>query len=163
MLLEGVPGVGKTRLVRSSAILYTSFCTVILCSCITSSIADCVLGVNMTQITLDENAQAVVDGKAILEMRELAKTVPVIDGVMEYAVRQGVSSVLLYGIFGSQYEKGLRHFVYVVLHGAFGRRSRRRQDKTCALARQNAQPALFAYPVYARFNARSARLFYAPA
>ncbi len=42
--------------------------------------------VNMTQITLDENAQAVVDGKTILEMRELAKTVPVIDGVMRYAV-----------------------------------------------------------------------------
>ena len=42
--------------------------------------------VNMTQITLDENAEAVVDGKTILEMRELAKTVPVIDGVMKYAV-----------------------------------------------------------------------------
>ena len=42
--------------------------------------------VNMTQITLDENAKAVVDGKTILEMRELSKTVPVIDGVMRYAV-----------------------------------------------------------------------------
>ncbi|MDE7264858.1 MAG: MoxR family ATPase, partial [Clostridia bacterium] len=42
--------------------------------------------VNMTQITLDENAKAVVDGKTILEMRELSKTVPVIEGVMRYAV-----------------------------------------------------------------------------
>lgn len=43
--------------------------------------------VNMTQITLDENAQPVVDGKTILEMRELAKNVPVIDDVLNYAVR----------------------------------------------------------------------------
>ena len=42
--------------------------------------------VNMTQITLDESAEAVVDGTTILEMRELAKTVPVIDEVMNYAV-----------------------------------------------------------------------------
>lgn len=42
--------------------------------------------VNMTQITLDENATAVIDGNTILEMRELAKTVPVIDEVMSYAV-----------------------------------------------------------------------------
>lgn len=42
--------------------------------------------VNMTQITLDENADSVVDGKTILEMRSLAKTVPVIDEVMKYAV-----------------------------------------------------------------------------
>ncbi len=42
--------------------------------------------VNMTQITLDENATAVIDGKTILEMRELAKTVPVIDSVLNYAV-----------------------------------------------------------------------------
>lgn len=42
--------------------------------------------VNMTQITLDESAEAVVDGPTILEMRELAKTVPVIDEVMNYAV-----------------------------------------------------------------------------
>lgn len=42
--------------------------------------------VKMTQITLDENAEAVVDGSAILEMRALAKTVPVIADVMKYAV-----------------------------------------------------------------------------
>lgn len=43
--------------------------------------------VNMTQVTLDENAEPVVDGKTILEMRELAKSVPVIDEVLNYAVR----------------------------------------------------------------------------
>ena len=37
--------------------------------------------VNMTQITLDETAEAVVDGKTILQMRELAKSVPVVDDV----------------------------------------------------------------------------------
>lgn len=42
--------------------------------------------VNMTQVTLDENATAVIDGKTILEMRELSKTVPVIDSVLNYAV-----------------------------------------------------------------------------
>jgi MoxR-like ATPase len=42
--------------------------------------------VNMTQVTLDENAQAVIDGATILEMRELSKTVPVIDDVLMYAV-----------------------------------------------------------------------------
>lgn len=42
--------------------------------------------VNMTQITLDENAAAVVDGKTVLEMRELAKSVPIIDDVLNYAV-----------------------------------------------------------------------------
>ncbi len=42
--------------------------------------------VSMTQITLDESANAVVDGKTILEMRELAKSVPVIDEVLTYAV-----------------------------------------------------------------------------
>jgi MoxR-like ATPase len=40
----------------------------------------------MTQVTLDENAQAVIDGATILEMRELSKTVPVIDDVLMYAV-----------------------------------------------------------------------------
>ncbi len=50
------------------------------------SIAELADIVNMTQITLDENATAVVDGKTILEMRELAKTVPVIDDVLNYAV-----------------------------------------------------------------------------
>ena len=42
--------------------------------------------VNMTQITMDETATAVIDGPTILEMRELAKTVPVIDEVLQYAV-----------------------------------------------------------------------------
>ncbi len=50
------------------------------------SIAELADIVNMTQITLDENANAVVDGATILEMRELAKTVPVIDDVLNYAV-----------------------------------------------------------------------------
>ena len=43
--------------------------------------------VNMTQITLDETATAVVDGTTILEMRELAKSVPVIDEVLDYAMK----------------------------------------------------------------------------
>ena len=42
--------------------------------------------VNMTQITMKENAVAVVNGADILEMRELAKEVPVIDDVLNYAV-----------------------------------------------------------------------------
>ena len=42
--------------------------------------------VNMTQITLDETANAVIDGKTILEMRELAKQVLVIPEVMSFAV-----------------------------------------------------------------------------
>lgn len=43
--------------------------------------------VKMTQITMDETAEAVVDGKDILEMRALAATVPVIDGVLDYTAR----------------------------------------------------------------------------
>lgn len=43
--------------------------------------------VNMTQITMDESASAVVDGATILEMRELSKTVPVIKDVLDYAVK----------------------------------------------------------------------------
>ena len=43
--------------------------------------------VNMTQITMEENASAVVDGPTILEMRALASQVPVIDDVVRYAVR----------------------------------------------------------------------------
>lgn len=43
--------------------------------------------VNMTQITLDENATAVVDGPTILEMRRLASQVPVIEDVVKYAVK----------------------------------------------------------------------------
>ena len=42
--------------------------------------------VSMTQITMDETATAVIDGKAILEMRSLAATVPVIDEVLHYAM-----------------------------------------------------------------------------
>ena len=42
--------------------------------------------VNMTQITMDENASAVVNGEEILEMRELAKSVPVVDDVLNYAM-----------------------------------------------------------------------------
>ena len=41
----------------------------------------------MTQITMDETANAVVDGKTILEMRALAKTVPVVPDVLYYAMR----------------------------------------------------------------------------
>ena len=42
--------------------------------------------VNMTQITMDEVAETVVDGPTILQMRELAKDVPVIDDVINYAM-----------------------------------------------------------------------------
>ncbi len=43
--------------------------------------------VKMTQITMDETAEAVIGGADILEMRSLASTVPVIDDVLDYAVR----------------------------------------------------------------------------
>ena len=43
--------------------------------------------VTMTQVTMDETASAVVDGKTILEMRALAKEVPVIDEVLQFAVK----------------------------------------------------------------------------
>ncbi|MDE7164139.1 MAG: MoxR family ATPase [Clostridiales bacterium] len=43
--------------------------------------------VNMTQVTLEETANSVVDGKTILEMRELAKTVLVLPDVLYYAMR----------------------------------------------------------------------------
>ncbi len=43
--------------------------------------------VNMTQKTMDETAEAVVDGETILEMRALAATVPVIPEIMNYAMR----------------------------------------------------------------------------
>ena len=42
--------------------------------------------VNMTQITMAETAEAVIDGSTILEMRELASTVPVLDEVLNYTV-----------------------------------------------------------------------------
>ncbi|MBQ9714443.1 MAG: AAA family ATPase [Clostridia bacterium] len=41
--------------------------------------------VNMTQITMDETANAVIDGNTILEMRALASGVPVLDDVLLYA------------------------------------------------------------------------------
>ncbi|MBE6618868.1 MAG: MoxR family ATPase [Ruminococcaceae bacterium] len=43
--------------------------------------------VKMTQITMDETASSVIDGATILEMRALASTVPVIDEVLDYAIR----------------------------------------------------------------------------
>lgn len=43
--------------------------------------------INMTQITMDETANAVVNGETILEMRALAKEVPVAPDVLYYAVR----------------------------------------------------------------------------
>ena len=43
--------------------------------------------VKMTQATMDETAEAVIDGATILEMRALASTVPVIDEVLDYTVR----------------------------------------------------------------------------
>ncbi len=42
--------------------------------------------VNMTQITMDETASAVVTGNDILEMRQLAKDVPVASEVLNYAM-----------------------------------------------------------------------------
>ena len=42
--------------------------------------------VNMTQVTMEETANAVVDGPTILNMRELAKDVPVIEEVLNYAM-----------------------------------------------------------------------------
>lgn len=42
--------------------------------------------VNMTQITMDETASAVIDGATVLEMRTIAKDLPVIDDVLNYAV-----------------------------------------------------------------------------
>lgn len=43
--------------------------------------------VRMTQITMEETANTAMEGADILEMRALASTVPVIDEVLEYAVR----------------------------------------------------------------------------
>lgn len=42
--------------------------------------------VTMTQVTLEETANSVVDGQTILKMRELSKSVPVLDDVLEYAM-----------------------------------------------------------------------------
>lgn len=49
------------------------------------SIQELVDIVNMTQITMDENASAIIDGATVLEMRELAKNMPIIDDVLHYA------------------------------------------------------------------------------
>jgi len=43
--------------------------------------------VNMTQITMDETAEAVINGETILEMRKLSKEVPVLPDVLYYAMR----------------------------------------------------------------------------
>ena len=43
--------------------------------------------VKMTRVTMGETATAVIDGETILQMRELAKDVPVIDKVLDYAAR----------------------------------------------------------------------------
>ena len=43
--------------------------------------------VKMTQITMDETAEVAMEGADILEMRALAGQVPVIDEVLDYAVR----------------------------------------------------------------------------
>lgn len=43
--------------------------------------------VNMTQFTLDETANAVIDGKTLLQMRETTKQIPVINEILEYTAR----------------------------------------------------------------------------
>ena len=43
--------------------------------------------VKMTQVTMDETAEIAMEGADILEMRALAAQVPVIDEVLDYAVR----------------------------------------------------------------------------
>ena len=43
--------------------------------------------VKMTQKTMDETAETAIDGAGILEMRALASEVPIIDDVLDYAVR----------------------------------------------------------------------------
>ncbi len=43
--------------------------------------------VNMTQITMDETAEAATNGEAILRMRELAKDVPVTNEILKYAMQ----------------------------------------------------------------------------
>ena len=42
--------------------------------------------VKMTQVTMAETAEGVINGEDILAMRQLASTVPVVDEVLEYAV-----------------------------------------------------------------------------
>lgn len=43
--------------------------------------------VSMTQVTMDETAEAVIDGDELLRMRETAKEIPVLDDVMDYTAR----------------------------------------------------------------------------
>ena len=43
--------------------------------------------VNMTQITMDETANAVIDGNTLLKMREITKQIPVIDEILDYTMR----------------------------------------------------------------------------
>lgn len=42
--------------------------------------------VNMTQITMDETANAVIDGETLLKMRETTKQIPVIDEILDYTM-----------------------------------------------------------------------------
>ena len=48
--------------------------------------------VKMTQVTMNETACSVVDGNTILEMRALSKDVPVVDDVLNYAMKLVVST-----------------------------------------------------------------------
>lgn len=42
--------------------------------------------VNMTQITMDETANAVIDGQTLLKMRDTTKQIPVIDEILDYTM-----------------------------------------------------------------------------
>jgi len=48
--------------------------------------------VNMTQITMDETADAVCNGEELLEMRKVANAIPVADEVLEYAMKLAVAT-----------------------------------------------------------------------
>ncbi len=50
------------------------------------SVEDLMDIVKMTQVTMAETAEGVINGEDILAMRQLASTVPVVDEVLEYAV-----------------------------------------------------------------------------
>lgn len=43
--------------------------------------------VNMTQVTMDETANAVIDGPTLLKMRQITKQIPVIDEILDYTMR----------------------------------------------------------------------------
>ena len=51
------------------------------------SVSELVSIVDMTQVTMDEVAEAVINGTELLEMRETAKQIPVLEDVMEYTAR----------------------------------------------------------------------------